>query len=98
MPFHLFHLANSQSTFNIQLKVLVKHFLYAPHLSWVEHIVLFSLLDDESFEDLEFILLISVVLNPDLKRAWQVVWAQWIFGKRMNEQIVKEKLKGPWYI
>ena len=41
MPFHLLHLANSQSTFNSQLKVLVKHFLYAPHLSWVEHIVLF---------------------------------------------------------
>lgn len=76
MPFHLLHLANSQSTFNIQLKVLVKHFLYAPHLFWVEHIVLFSLLDDESFEDIEFILLIFVVLNPGLNRAWQVVWAQ----------------------
>lgn len=35
MPFPLVHLANSQSTSKIQFKVLMKHFLYAPRLSWI---------------------------------------------------------------
>lgn len=46
-----------------------------------EHIILLPLLDDEIFEGIASILLVSVSLNLGLNRAWQVVGTQGIFVK-----------------